>query len=36
MSFKQTAGEAMFSKAKVINMLGNCAAPSHRTLGREL
>jgi type I restriction enzyme, R subunit len=29
-SFKQTAGEAVFSKARVINMLGNRAVHSHR------
>lgn len=29
-SFKQTAGEAVFSKAKVINTLGNRAVHSHR------
>src|SRR5690606_12252300 len=29
-SFKQTAGEAVFSKARVINTLGNRAVHSHR------
>jgi len=29
-SFKQTAGEAVFSKAKVVNTLGNRAVHSHR------
>lgn len=31
-SFKQTAGEAVFSKARVINTLGNRAVHSHRSL----
>src|SRR5918996_2404883 len=31
-SFKQTAGEAVFSKARVINTLGNRAVHSHRAV----
>lgn len=31
-SFKQTAGEAVFSKARVINQLGNRAVHSHRPI----
>ena len=31
-SFKQAAGEAVFSKARVINTLGNRAVHSHRTI----
>jgi len=31
-SFKQTAGEAVFSKARVINTLGNRAAHGHRAI----
>jgi type I restriction enzyme R subunit len=31
-SFKQTAGEAVFSKARVINTLGNRAVHSHRAI----
>jgi type I restriction enzyme R subunit len=31
-SFKQSAGEAVFSKARVINTLGNRAVHSHRTV----
>lgn len=31
-SFKQAAGEAVFSKARVINTLGNRAVHSHRTV----
>src|SRR5919106_5088726 len=31
-SFKQAAGEAVFSKARVINTLGNRAVPGHRTV----
>jgi type I restriction enzyme R subunit len=31
-SFKQAAGEAVFSKARVINMLGNRAVHSHRAV----
>lgn len=31
-SFKQTAGEAIFSKARVINTLGNRAVHSHRPI----
>jgi len=31
-SFKQTAGEAVFSKARVINTLGNRAVHSHRVV----
>src|SRR6266516_6592474 len=31
-SFKQTAGEAVFSKARVIVTLGNRAVHSHRTV----
>src|SRR5881227_2124631 len=31
-SFKQTAGEAIFSKARVINTLGNRAVHSHRAV----
>lgn len=31
-SFKQTAGEAVFSRARVINTLGNRAVHSHYTL----
>ncbi|MDR4468882.1 MAG: DEAD/DEAH box helicase family protein, partial [Nitrospira sp.] len=31
-SFKQTAGEAVFSKARVINTLGNRAVHSHRPI----
>ena len=30
--FKQAAGEAVFSKARVINRLGNCAVHSHRAV----
>src|SRR5206468_13067004 len=30
--FKQTAGEAVFSKARVINTLGNRAVHGHRTI----
>src|SRR5204863_9163030 len=31
-SFKQTAGEAVFNKARVINTLGNRAVHSHRAI----
>jgi hypothetical protein len=31
-SFKQTAGEAVFNKARVINTLGNRAVHSHRAV----
>src|ERR1043166_2126368 len=31
-SFKQTAGEAVFSKARVINTLGNRAVHGHRAI----
>src|SRR5262245_40367714 len=31
-SFKETAGEAVFSKARVINQLGNQAVHSHRPI----
>src|SRR5918996_439519 len=31
-SFKQAAGEAVFSKARVINTLGNRAVHSHRAI----
>ena len=31
-SFKKTAGEAVFSKARVINTLGNRAVHSHRAV----
>jgi type I restriction enzyme R subunit len=31
-SFKQAAGEAVFSKARVINTLGNRAVHSHRSI----
>ncbi len=31
-SFKQTAGEALFSKARVINTLGNRAVHGHRAI----
>src|SRR5438552_5096594 len=31
-SFKQTAGEAVFNKARVINTLGNRAVHSHRVV----
>src|SRR3989442_545356 len=34
-SFKQAAGEAVFSKARVINTLGNRAVHSHRTVPTE-
>ena len=34
-SFKQTAGEAVFSKARVINTLGNRAVHSHRAVPEE-
>lgn len=34
-SFKQTAGEAVFSKARVINTLGNRAVHSHRAIPTE-
>src|SRR5512134_2020876 len=34
-SFKQTAGEAVFSKARVINTLGNRAVHSHRAVPTE-
>ncbi len=34
-SFKQTAGEAVFSKARVINTLGNRAVHSHRAIPME-
>jgi type I restriction enzyme R subunit len=34
-SFKQTAGEAVFSKARVINTLGNRAVHSHRAIPVE-
>lgn len=34
-SFKQTAGEAVFSKARVINTLGNRAVHSHRPVPAE-
>lgn len=34
-SFKQTVGEAVFSKARVINTLGNRAVHSHRTIPTE-
>src|SRR5205809_3955108 len=34
-SFKQAAGEAVFSKARVINTLGNRAVHSHRAVPQE-
>jgi type I restriction enzyme, R subunit len=34
-SFKQTAGEAVFSKARVINTLGNRAVHGHRAIPTE-
>src|SRR6185437_10662133 len=34
-SFKQAAGEAVFSKARVINTLGNRAVHSHRAVPEE-
>jgi type I restriction enzyme, R subunit len=34
-SFKRTAGEAVFSKARVINTLGNRAVHSHRAVPEE-
>src|SRR5580700_10217764 len=34
-SFKQTAGDAIFSKARVINTLGNRAVHSHRAIPTE-
>jgi type I restriction enzyme R subunit len=34
-SFKQTAGDAVFSKARVINTLGNRAVHTHRALQTE-
>src|SRR5882762_8323922 len=34
-SFKQAAGEAVFSKARVINTLGNRAVHSHRAIPAE-
>jgi type I restriction enzyme, R subunit len=34
-SFKQSAGEAVFSKARVINTLGNRAVHSHRSVPEE-
>src|SRR5918996_394125 len=34
-SFKQEAGEAVFSKARVINTLGNRAVHSHRAMPPE-
>src|SRR5262245_38438500 len=34
-SFKQTAGEAVFSKARVINTLGNRAVHSHQAVPQQ-
>src|SRR2546427_8185444 len=34
-SFKQNAGEAVFSKARVINTLGNRAVHGHRVIPRD-